>query len=54
MNELYAKKMGEKRLQVSVFGMAVLHCGSATSGWLISVSVIGMVVIVPTSQLVED
>ena len=43
--------MGGKKTSGFRLGMAVLHCGSATSGWLISVSVIGMVVIVPTSQL---
>ena len=31
--------------------MVVLHCGSATSGCLTSVSVTGVVVILPTSQL---
>ena len=49
MNQLYAKKWGGWCGKTSGFhpGMAVLHCGSATSGWLIPVSVTGMVVIVP-------
>ena len=47
----YMLKSGGGKTSGFRLGMAVLHCGSATSGWLISVSVTGMVVIVPTSQL---